>query len=149
MRNIRKLACSLALPALLVAGTAAAAEIFDIGKRQVVDMPPNVPPVLRGEMVTFLGVLRDVQALSAQGKLAEAGDLVERQMGRSSMGQHAGGVRPGMFMPPAMHTMARSLHAVSSEWADALKGGDRAKADAASAQVLGTCAGCHQLFQIR
>jgi hypothetical protein len=149
MRNIRKLACSVALPALLVAGPAAAAEIFDIGKRQVVDMPPNVPPVLRGEMVTFLGVLRDVQSLSAQGKFAEAGDLVERQMGRSAMGQHAGGVRPGMFMPPAMHAIARSLHQLSSDWAVALKSGDRAKSDAAMAQVFGACAGCHQAFQIK
>ena len=129
--------------------SAFAAEPFDISKRAMVDMPPQVGPVLRGEMVDLLGAARQVFALSADGKYIEAADLAEKLMGRSAMGQHAGNIRPGMFMPPEMRAMAQLMHQNSSDWAFALRTGDRQRADAAFAQVLGTCAGCHQSFQLR
>ena len=153
MNNIRNVLPAFCLLAALAQGSAlaqeAAAPAFDPTQRKMVDMPPNVPPVLRGEMVGFLGTLRQAVALSSEGKYGEAADLVEKEMGFSAMGRHAGGVRPGMFMPPEMHSMARFLHKASTDWSQALRTGDRAKADAAFAQVLGNCAGCHLSFQIR
>lgn len=146
---IRALSLAIVIAAGFAAAGAPAAEPIDTTQRKMVDMPPNVPPVLRGEMVGFLGTMRQAIALSSEGKYADASDLVEKEMGYSAMGRHAGGVRPGMFMPPEMHSMARFLHKASSEWATALRTGDRAKSDAAFAQVLGTCAGCHMSFQLR
>jgi hypothetical protein len=145
----RVLPLVIVVAAGLSAAAAPAVEAIDPTQRKMVDMPPNVPPVLRGEMVGFLGTMRQAVTLSSERKYAEAADLVEKEMGHSAMGRHAGGVRPGMFMPPEMHSMARFLHQASSDWSQALRTGDRAKSDATFAQVLGTCAGCHLNFQLR
>jgi hypothetical protein len=139
----------IAIAAGIATPVAVAADPIDTTQRKNVDMPPNVPPVLRGEMVGFLGTMQQAVMLSSEGKFVEASDLVENEMGFSAMGRHAGGVRPGMFMPPEMHSMARFMHKASTGWSQALRIGDRARADAAFAQVLGTCAGCHATFQLR
>lgn len=122
---------------------------FDITPRQVVEMPPEAMVVLRGEMVDMLSNLQKVQALSADGKHHEAADLVDRTMGITAMGNHATGVRPGMFMPPAMRALAQGLHRSASDWAAALRTGDRRRTEDALATVLGTCTGCHTSFQLR
>lgn len=134
--------CKLSTPAIAV-------DVFDVGARQAVDLPPQVAPVLRGEMVGLLGALREVFVLSADGRHLEAGELAERRIGLSAMGQHAGNVRPGQFMPPAMRALAQGLHRSGSEWAVALRTGDRARADAAFAGLLGTCQACHQEFRLK
>lgn len=137
----------LALPLVLAAGGAVA---FDIAPRQVVDMPPNVVAELRGEMVDFLDALQRAQSLSGAGKYFEAADLVDSTMGRSAaMKRFARGIQPSMFMPPEMRDLAQGLDRSANEWSLALRGGDRARAEAALARVLGTCSSCHQSFQVR
>jgi len=131
----------------LIAGTLAAP--FDITPRQVVEMPAEVVVALRGEMVDLLTTLQRAQALSADGKHHEAADLVDRTMGIAAMGSHGAGVRPGAFMPPAMRSLAQGLHRSSSDWAAALRTGDRRRAEDALGTVLGTCTGCHTSFQLR
>ena len=126
-----------------------AAEPFDVRQRPAIDMPPPAGLVLRGEMVDLLGTMRQVFALTSEGKYNEAADLAERLMGRTAMGSHGGNFRPGMFMPPEMRALAQLLHQNASDWSLALRTGDRQRADTAFAQVLGTCAGCHQSFQLR
>lgn len=140
---------ALLLTSLLVSGTLAAAESFDITARQTVDMPANVVQVLRGEMVNLLRNLQMAQSLSAEGKYFEAADHVEKTMGISAMGGHAGGVRPGMHMPAEMRTLAQGLHRSASEWSQVLRGGDRKQAETAAARVIGNCVACHTSFQIR
>lgn len=135
-------ACCLAAPA-------PAAEPFDVSQRPPIDMPPHAVTALRGEMVDLLGAMRQIFTLSGEGKNVAAADLAERLMGRTAMAQHGGKVRPGMFMPPQMRAMAQMLHQNASDWSFALRTGDRLRADAAFAQVLGSCAGCHQSFQLR
>lgn len=132
----------LSSPALL-------AQSSDLGKRPMIDMPPAAATVLRGEMVDLLVALRQVFTLSGAGKNSEAADLAERLIGRTAMGQHGGGIPPGMFMPPEMRAMAQGLHQNGSDWAFALRSNDRPRADLAFAQVLGSCVGCHQSFQLR
>jgi hypothetical protein len=144
--NLRK---SLLIAAVGLSAQVVVAEPFAILNRPVVDMPPNAATALRGEMVDLLGAMRQVFALSGQGKNIAAADLAERLIGRTAMAQHGGNVRPGMFMPPEMRAMAQMLHQNASDWSFALRTGDRQRADAAFAQVLGSCAGCHQSFQLR
>ena len=125
------------------------AQPFDITPRQVVDMPANAATALRGEMVDMLGNLGKAQSLSAEGKYFEAAEHIEKTMGLSAMGNHGAGVRPGMFMPSGMRVMAQGLHKSASDWANAVRTLDRKQADAALTTVLGTCAVCHQSFQLR
>jgi hypothetical protein len=137
----------LALPLVLAAGGAAG---FDIGPRQVVDMPPNVVVQLRGEMVDLLDTLQRAQSLSGANKYLEAADLVDSTMGRPAvMRRYARGIQPSMFMPPEMRDLSQALDRSANDWALALRGGDRARAETALARVLGTCSGCHQGFQVR
>lgn len=140
---------SLLIALIGLSSSALMAEPFDVSKRSPIDMPPPVATALRGEMVDLLGAMRQVFALSGEGKNAEAADLAEKLLGRTAMGSHAGNVRPGMFMPPEMRAIAQMLHQNASDWSFALRIGDRQRADAAFAQVLGTCTGCHQSFQLR
>ncbi|HET6720141.1 MAG TPA: hypothetical protein VFH22_10870 [Rhodocyclaceae bacterium] len=119
------------------------------GAGRSIDMPPPAATALRGEMVDLLGALRQVFALSGAGKNSEAADLAEKLIGRSAMGSHGGSMPPGMFMPPEMRAMAQGLHQNGSDWAFALRTNDRQRADQAFAQVLGSCVGCHQSFQLR
>ena len=134
---------------LLGTALSCAAEPFDSSARQMVDMPPNAVQVLRGEMIDMLGNLQRAQALSAEGKFFDAADLVEKTMGQSAMGNHGAGIRPGMFMPPGMRALAQGMHRNASEWANALRTGDRRRAENALATLIGNCSGCHQSFQIR
>lgn len=140
---------SLLIALIGLSSSALMAEPFDLSQRPPVDMPPNVATALRGEMVDLLVAMRQVFVLSGEGKNIEAADLAEKLLGRTAMAQHGGNVRPGMFMPPQMRALAQGLHQNASDWAFALRTGDRLRADAAFAQVLGSCAGCHQSFQLR
>lgn len=140
---------SLLIALTALSSPALTAEPFDLGKRPQIDMPPAAATALRGEMVDLLVALREVFALSAAGKNIEAADLAERSIGRTAMGRHGGSMPPGMFMPPEMRTMAQGLHQNGSDWAFALRTNDRQRADQALAQVLGSCVGCHQSFQLR
>lgn len=144
--NLRQ---SLLIAALGLSAPLVAAEAVDAGKRPLIDMPPAAATALRGEMVDLLGALRQVFALSGEGKSNEAAGLAEKLIGRTAMGQHGGGLSPGMFMPPEMRTMMQGLHQNASDWAFALRTNDRQRADQAFAQVMGSCLGCHQSFQLR
>ena len=137
----------LALPLVLAAGGAAS---FDIAPRKVIDMPPNVVVELRGEMVDLLDTLQRAQSLSGAGKYLEAADLVETTMGQQgAMRRHARGIVPAMFMPPEMRDLAQGMHRSASDWAVALRAGDRMRAESALGRVLGACSACHQGYQVR
>lgn len=146
---MRSLKMGPALFVLLFATTAVDAAPFDVSSRQTIDLPPNVVQALRGEMVELLGNLQRVQSLSAEGKFIEAADLVDKTMGSNAMSNFTAAIRPDMFMPPAMRTLAQDLHRSASEWAVALRSFDRRQADSALANVIGSCSACHQGFQLR
>lgn len=126
-----------------------AGETFDITRREVIDMPPLEGAALKGEMVDLLSAMRQVYALAGENRYLEAGDLAEKLVGQTAMDRHTDAFPPQMFMPTNMRVMAQALNRRGTDWAFALRTGDRSRADTAFGQLLATCSACHHNFQLR
>ena len=88
----------------LLAGTAMAAD--DV--RQLARMPPAAEANLREEMRANLLALNEIISLTVTGKVKEAGELAEKELGVSAMGKNRAlplDARPGANMPPEMHAL--------------------------------------------
>lgn len=118
--------------------------------RQLVEMPPAVQQVLRQDMISHLSALDNILSSLAAGDLKGSAEIAESQLGRASMGRHAGtGLGPGRFMPPDMHNIAFSMHQAASAFAEVVTKGDMKKSTAALKEVTGHCVACHNAFRIR
>jgi len=136
--------CSLAL----LAGAAQAAEDM----RQLAPMPAAAAANLGAEMRASLLALNEILGLVAAGKLKEAGELAEKELGVPAMGKHRGQpfeARPGPHMPPAMHAIGIDGHKAASEFARIAASGDREKTIAALPSLTTACVGCHYAYRIR
>lgn len=122
----------------------------DTDGRQFVEMPPEARTALRAEMLDFQTALHSIISALAERKFTVAADIAEKQMGISAMGRHRNAppnARPGMFMPNDMHSIARSMHAASSEFAKVAGSGDTTKALGALQAVTAACVACHSSFR--
>lgn len=118
--------------------------------RQLVTMPAQAQALMRQDMLDHLAVMTELMGLLAENKWAEAGNLVETRMGKSTMGKHRGtGMGPGMFMPPEMHSLGINMHIAASEFAELAKKGDHKAAYLALQKVNGQCVACHYTYRIR
>ena len=138
------LICSLAL----LAGTAHAAE----DARQLAPMPAAAEATVRAEMRANLLALNEILVLVAAGKVKEAGELAEKELGVSAMGRHRGqpvDARPGPHMPPAMHATGIDGHRAASEFARIAATGDRDQTIAALPSLTSGCVACHYAYRIR
>jgi hypothetical protein len=138
---------SIVLMALL-AGTALAAE----DARQLAKMPPAAEANLREEMRANLLNLNEIVSLTVAGKLKEAGELAEKELGVTAMGKNRSlpvDARPGANMPPAMHALGLDGHKAASAFAAIAATGDREKTLAALPTLSGSCVGCHYSYRIR
>lgn len=132
--------------AILFALTAQAGE----DGRPLVNMPAEARAELRAEMLDFQVALHLIVTALGEGRLAEAADTAERQMGLSAMGRHRNappGARPGMYMPNDMHAIARGMHGAASDFAKAARTGDLGKAMSALPAVTGACVACHRGYR--
>lgn len=133
---------------LLLTGTLQAAE----DTRQLAPMPGPAETNLRAEMRASLLALNEILGLVAAGKLKEAGELAEKELGVSAMGRHRGqpfDARPGPHMPPAMHRIGIDGHQAASEFARIAAGADREKTIAALPSLTTACVGCHYSYRLR
>jgi hypothetical protein len=140
----RQLVCLLAL----LAGAALAAE----DNRELAPMPLAAQATLRAEMQANLLALNGILGQVAAGKLAEAGDIAEQQLGLSAMGRNRSQpleARPGAHMPPAMHRLAIDGHQAASEFARVAKAGDREQTVAALPSLTQACVVCHYAYRVR
>lgn len=132
----------------LLAGTAFAAE----DARQLAKMPPAAEANLREEMRANLLNLNEIISLTVAGKLKEAGELAEKELGQTAMGKNRAlpvDARPGANMPPAMHALGLEGHKTASTFAAIAATGDREKTLAALPTLSGSCVGCHYSYRIR
>ncbi|MEF8703809.1 MAG: cytochrome C [Candidatus Accumulibacter sp. UW26] len=139
--------CLFCLLALLT-GTLQAAD--DV--RQLAPMPAAAAATLRAEMRANLLALNEILGLVAAGKLKEAGELAEQELGTAAMGKHRGqpfDARPGPHMPPAMHAIGMDGHRAASAFARLAAGGDRAQTIAALPSLTTACVSCHYAYRIR
>ncbi len=133
---------------LLLTGTLQAAE----DTRQLAPMPGPAETNLRAEMRASLLALNEILGLVAAGKLKEAGELAEKELGVSAMGRHRGqpfDARPGPHMPPAMHRIGIDGHQAASEFARIAAGADREKTLAALPSLTTACVVCHSSYRLR
>jgi cytochrome c556 len=142
-----------ALAAALCAAAPAPSFSAESDSRQLVQMPAEARAELRAEMLDFQTALHLIVSALGEGKLADAADTAEQQIGLSAMGRHRNApanARPGMHMPSEMHAIARGMHGAASDFAKAAraaKPGDTAKAWAALSTVTGACVACHRSYR--
>ena len=120
--------------------------------RQLAPLPAAAQESLRQEMLDNLVAVNEVLSLMAAGKVKEAGEVAERELGLSAMGKHRSkpfDARPGPHMPPAMHGIGMDGHKAASEFAAAAKTGDRDKALALLPNLTAACVGCHFSYRTR
>lgn len=120
--------------------------------RQLAKLPEPAQESLRQEMLDNLVAVNEVLSLMAAGKVKEAGEVAERELGMSAMGKHRSkpfDARPGPHMPPAMHGIGMDGHKAVSEFAAVAKTGDRDKALALLPNLTAACVGCHFSYRTR
>ncbi len=133
---------------VVLTGTLQAAE----DTRQLATMPTAAETNLRAEMRASLLALNEITALVVAGKVKEAGELAEKALGVSAMGQYRSqpfDARPGPHMPPAMHSIGIDGHQAASAFARVAASGDREKTLAALPSLTAACVGCHHAYRIR
>ena len=118
--------------------------------RQFVEMPPEARASLRAEMLDFQTTIHSIISALGEQKFDEVADIAEKQIGVSAMGRHRKdpmNARPGMFMPDAMHSIARNMHIAGSDFAKIAKKGNTTEALAALQSVTGACVACHRSYR--
>lgn len=130
----------------------AAAPVLAQDTRQLAVLAPPAQETLRAEMIGNLIALNTIVALLAANQVKEAGEVAERELGRSAMGKHAHKPfeeRPGPQMPREMHQLGISGHLAASDFARAAASGDRDRALAEFPALVGSCVACHASYRIR
>lgn len=116
--------------------------------RVFVPMPPEARQIMREQMKGFLAALAQVQGYLVEGKLEEAAELAETQMGRTERGKHKG-MGPGRYMPVSMRTLAWNMHDQASTFAEVASGGDLIESYKALQQVQNSCVACHFSYRTK
>jgi len=117
-----------------------------------VEMPPLQRALMREDMLHHLTALNEVLGLLNAGKLQQAADLAEADMGMGSMGKHAAktmGQGPGRFMPEGMRGIGIGMHEAASAFAEVARKGDRDAAYRALEPVTGACVACHAGYRLQ
>jgi hypothetical protein len=142
----RRLWCSWSI-GLLLSGSVLAED-----QRQLVALPPPAQEALRQEMRDNLVALNEILTLVAAGKLPEAGEIAEQQLGVSAQGKHRNkpfDARPGPHMPPEMHALGMDGHRAASAFAKAARSGERELTLGLLPTLTGACVACHFSYRIR
>jgi len=116
--------------------------------RLFVPMPPEARQIMREQMKGFLAALAQIQGYLVEGKLDEAAELAETQMGRTERGKHRG-MGPGRYMSVPMRTLAWNMHDQASAFAEVASGGDLIESYKALHQVQTSCVVCHFSYRNR
>ncbi len=137
----------------IAAGGASAQQAQDVPEdpRLPVEMPALQQALIREEMIEHTSTLHQLLVLLAAGKLDQAAEIAEQQLGLSSMGKYAArtrGMGPGRFMPDAMRNIGIGMHQAASDFADIARQGDRDAAYEALQPVTAACVGCHASYRL-
>jgi hypothetical protein len=140
------------LKALLLLAALVAAPALAEDSRQFATLKPPAQETLRQEMLDNLIALNTIVTLLAANQVKEAGEVAERELGRSAMGRHAGKpfeARPGPQMPREMHQLGISGHLAATDFARAAASGNRDQALAELPALVGSCVACHASYRTR
>ena len=137
---------------LTVIALLAAVPAYATDTRQLVELKPPARETLRQEMLDNLVALNTIITLLANNQVKEAGEVAEKELGRSAMGKNASkpfDARPGPQMPREMHQLGISGHMAATDFAKATTSGDRDKAMAELPAIVGSCVACHASYRTR
>ncbi len=126
--------------------------VYAADTRQLAELKPAAQETLRQEMLDNLIALNAIVSLLAGNQVKEAGEVAEKELGRSAMGKNASKpfeARPGPQMPREMHQLGISGHLAATEFAKAAASGDRDKALKELSAVIGSCVACHASYRTR
>jgi hypothetical protein len=130
----------------------ASTQAYAADTRQLIELKPLAQETLRQEMLDNLIALNTIISLLASNQVKEAGDVAEKELGRSAMGKNASKpfeARPGPQMPREMHQLGISGHLAATDFAKAAKSGDRDKAMTELPALIGSCVACHASYRTR
>jgi len=116
--------------------------------RQFVELPEMARKIMRQRMLNNLTALTQILGLLAEGKLKEAADIAETQIGNWRIGGGTG-MGPGKFMPVGMRQIGQSMHSSVEEFARVARAGETTKAYAALQNVTAICVACHSSYRTR
>jgi cytochrome c556 len=137
---------------LTVIALLAAVPAYATDTRQLVELKPPARETLRQEMLDNLIALNTIITLLASNQVKEAGDVAEKELGRSAMGKNASkpfDARPGPQMPREMHQLGISGHMAATDFAKTAASGNRDKAMAELPAIVGSCVACHASYRTR
>lgn len=132
--------------------TALSTPAYAADTRQFAELKPAAQETLRQEMLDNLIAINAIVSLLADNQVKEAGEVAEKELGRSAMGKNAFKpfeARPGPQMPREMHQLGISGHLAATEFAKAAASGDRDKALKELSAVIGSCVACHASYRTR
>ncbi|MCM8595454.1 cytochrome C [Accumulibacter sp.] len=138
----------LFLSSIVLAGAVPAAE----DTRQLAPLSAEAAATLRADMRANLLAINGILDLVAAGKLKEAGELAEKELGFAAMGKHRTlpfDARPGPQMPPEMHRIGIEGHQAANDFARIAATGDRERTIAALPSLTAPCVACHYAYRLR
>ena len=137
---------------LTVIALLAAVPAYATDTRQLVELKPPARETLRQEMLDNLIALNTIITLLASNQVKEAGEVAEKELGRSATGKNASkpfDARPGPQMPREMHQLGISGHMAATDFAKTAASGNRDKAMAELPAIVGSCVACHASYRTR
>jgi len=114
--------------------------------REFVKLPEMAKKIMRKRMLNNLMALNQILGLLADGKLKDASDIAETQIGNRRIGGGTG-KGPSQFMPIGMRQMAMSMHKSVNEFARIARTGETTKAYTALQTITSVCAACHLSYR--
>jgi hypothetical protein len=90
--------------------------------------------------------LTQILGLLANGKLKNAAEIAETQIGNWKIGRGTG-MGPGKFMPTGMRQIGMSMHKSVDEFARVARIGETTKAYAALQNITALCVACHSSYR--
>lgn len=133
----------LLLTLLLLGNIQALAE----DSRQLVELPEMMRVHMLNNMRGHLITLGQAQGLLASGRWSDTAQLIEENLGMSSLEKHDAAHMAG-FMPEGMRKAGTRMHQTASRLARTLESGDASAAYAGFGELIERCQDCHGSYRI-
>ena len=117
--------------------------------RELMPLAPATVVELRSEMRDMLVSLSKVLDLLASGQRAEAGKVLEQELGASSMSNHPGMMKAAIEMPEGARILGGHLHHEASEMARHLGAGGPDTTVVDLQRIVASCTACHLSYRAR
>ncbi|WP_275100370.1 cytochrome c [Sedimenticola hydrogenitrophicus] len=116
--------------------------------RVMVELPAPMKAHMLQNMRGHLVVIDRLLLQLAEGRLDEAAELAEAELGMSSLDKH-GASHIAPFYPEGMRQAGTRMHGAASRFSRTAQEGDAMAAYQALQQVTAACVGCHAGYRVQ